>query len=47
MMDRLSTNGEGVVLDRLRLVRFKEENDCAEREIVRAVTQECVESLMG
>ena len=47
MMDRLSTNGEGVVLDRLRLVKFKEENDCAEREIVRAVAQECVESLMG
>ena len=46
-MERLSTNVDGIVLDRLRLVRFKEKNNCAEREIVRAVAEECVESLMG
>ncbi len=45
MMEKLAF--DGVVLDRIRLVRFKNENDREEREIIRAVAQECVEPLSG
>ena len=47
MMEKLGSDGDGVVLDRIRLVRFKNGNDHEEREIIRAVAQECVEPLLG
>ena len=47
MMERLTEEGQAVVLDRLRLVRFKEEIKAGELEIVRAVVGEEVEPLMG
>ena len=47
MMEWLTEVGQAVVLDRLRLVRFKEEIKADELEIVRAVVGEEVEPLMG
>ena len=47
MMEMLTVDGRGVVLDRLRLVRFKRENDDEEREIIQAVLGEDVEPLAG
>ncbi len=47
MMEKLACDGNAVVLDRLRLVRFKGENDAEEREIIKAVAQEEVEPLAG
>ena len=47
MMEKLTVDGQAVVLDRLRLVRFKRENDAEEREIIQAVLREEVEPLAG
>ena len=47
MMEKLTVDGQAVVLDRLRLVRFKQEINREEREIVRAVTREEIEPLVG
>ena len=47
MMEMLTEDGQAVVLDRLRLVRFKEEIKANELEIVRAVVREDVEPLAG
>ena len=47
MMEKLTVDGQAVVLDRLRLVRFKQEINREEREIVRAVTREEIEPLAG
>ena len=46
-MEWLTEVGQAVVLDRLRLVRFKEKIKADELEIVRAVVGEKVEPLMG
>jgi len=46
-MDWLTSKGEAVVLDRLRLVRFKEEIEADEREIIRTVQDEDVEPIAG
>ena len=47
MMEMLTDDGQALVLDRLRLVRFKRENDELEREVIQAVLQEEVEPLTG
>ena len=47
MMEMLATDGDGVVLDRLRLVKFKDANDCSEREMIRAIAHARVEPLGG
>ena len=47
MMEMLAQHGEGVVLDRLRLVRYKDRNDCTEREIIRTVAAQCLEPFTG
>ena len=47
MMQKLTVDGQAVVLDRLRLVKFKRENDDDEREVIQAVLQEEVEPLTG
>ena len=47
MMRKLTIDGHAVVLDRLRLVRFKEENDKEEREVIQAVLEEDIEPLTG
>lgn len=47
MMELLTLEGGGVVLDRLRLVRYKRQNDNHEREIIQAVLREDVEPLGG
>ena len=44
-MEWLTGEGPAIVLDRLRLVRFKEEIKANELEIIRAVVQEEVEPL--
>ena len=46
-MELLTEDGRGVVLDRLRLVRFKPCNDDEERDIIQAVLGEEVEPLAG
>ena len=46
-MEMLTGEGQAVVLDRLRLVRFKSENGAEEQEIIRAVAARDVEPLMG
>ena len=46
-MEWLASKGEAVVLDRLRLVRFKEENDEEEREVIQAVLREDIEPFTG
>ena len=45
MMEMLTDSGQAIVLDRLRLVRFKEEIKANELEIIRAVAKEEVEPL--
>ena len=45
MMERLTDEGPAVVLDRLRLVRFKREIKANELEIIRAVAREEIEPL--
>ena len=47
MMEKLGSDGDGVVLDRLRLAKFKCKTDSKERDIIRAVAQESVEPLSG
>ena len=47
MMEKLTVDGNAVVLDRLRLVRFKAEVDGEERATIRAVTEEDMEPLIG
>ena len=47
MMQRLTSDGTGIVLDRLRLVRFKDGVEAEEREIIQAVVDEDVEPLAG
>ena len=47
MMQKLTYDGQAVVLDRLRLVRFKEENDVDEREVIQAVLEEETEPFTG
>ena len=47
MMEWLTDEGPAVVLDRLRLVRFKREIKANELEIIRAVVREEVEPLVG
>ena len=46
-MERLTTQGDAIVLDRLRLVRFKDEIEADEREIIRAVVGAEVEPFAG
>lgn len=46
-MEWLTTRGDAIVLDRLRLVRFKDEIEADEREIIRAVVEAEVEPLAG
>ena len=48
MMEMLASSGNNaVVLDRLRLVRFKDEIGAEEQEVIRAVAREEVEPLTG
>ena len=47
MMERLTDEGPALVLDRLRLVGFKEEIKPDELEVIRAVVREDVEPLAG
>ena len=47
MMEKLTVDGDAVVLDRLRLVRFKEGVDGDEQEVIRAVAGEEIEPLVG
>ena len=47
MMELLTTKGDAIVLDRLRLVRFKNEIEADEREIIRAVVAAEVEPFAG
>ena len=47
MMERLTTDSQAVVLDRLRLARYKSTNDTREQEVIRTVLQEEVEPLAG
>ena len=47
MMEMLTDSGQAIVLDRLRLVRFKREIKANELEIVRAVVKEDIEPLAG
>ena len=47
MMEFLALKGRAVVLDRLRLVGFKEEVDAGERDLIQAVIGEDVEPLAG
>ena len=46
-MEMLTSEGQAIVLDRLRLVRFKSKNGDEEREIIRAVAAQEVEPLTG
>ena len=46
-MDWLTSKCDAIVLDRLRLVRFKDEVEADEREIVRTVIGEDIESIAG
>ena len=47
MMEMLTVDGRGIVLDRLRLVGYKHYNDVEDREIIQAVLGEEVEPLVG
>ena len=47
MMAKLTVDGQAIVLDRLRLVRFKEGISAEEQEVIQAVLQEEVEPLKG
>ena len=46
-MEMLASEGQAVVLDRLRVVRFKNGNGAEEREIIRAVADQDVAPLTG
>ena len=46
-MEMLASEGQDVVLDRLRVVRFKNGNSAGEREIIRAVADQEVAPLTG
>ena len=46
-MEKLTVDGNAIVLDRLRLARFKTEVDGEERATILAVTEEDVEPLVG
>ena len=47
MMERLAKSGEALVLDRLRLAKFRGEIGDEEREVIRAVAEREVEPLAG
>lgn len=47
MMEKLTVDGQAIVLDRLRLVRFKNRTSAEEQKIIQAVLQEEVEPLAG
>ena len=47
MMEKLTVDGQALVLDRLRLVKFKNETNAEEREVIQAVLREEVEPLTG
>ena len=47
MMAKLTVDGQAIVLDRLRLVRFKDGTSAEEQEVIQAVLQEEVEPLKG
>ena len=47
MMEKLTTDSQAVVLDRLRLAKYKSGNDTREQEVIRAVLREEVEPLAG
>ena len=47
MMAKLTIDGQAIVLDRLRLVRFKNRTSAEEQEVIQAVLQEDVEPLKG
>jgi len=47
MMRKLTFDGNGLVMDRLRLVNFKADVDGDERATIRAVTGATVEPLVG
>ena len=46
-MVKLTDDADAVVLDRLRLVQFKEGVDDDEQDVIRAVAGEDVEPLVG
>ena len=46
-MEFLTLKGGAIVLDRLRLVGFKDEIEASERELIQAVIGEDVEPLAG
>lgn len=46
-MEKLTVDADAVVLDRLRLVRFKEDIDGDEQDVIRAVASEDIEPLVG
>jgi hypothetical protein len=46
-MVKLTDDAGAMVLDRLRLVRFKEDVDGDEQDVIRAVAGEDVEPLVG
>ena len=47
MMEKLASDNDAVVLDRLRLVMFKDEIGAEEREVIRAVVRQEIEPLAG
>ena len=47
MMAKLTVDAQAIVLDRLRLVRFKNQTSAEEQEVIQAVLQEDVEPLKG
>ena len=47
MMELLTVKGRAIVLDRLRLARFKDDIGAEEREVIRAVSRQEVEPLAG
>lgn len=47
MMAKLTVDSQAIVLDRLRLVRFKNRTSAEEQKVIQAVLREDVEPLMG
>ena len=47
MMEKLTVDGQAVVLDRLRLVGFKDETNDEERAVIQAVLEEEIEPFTG
>ena len=47
MMEKLTVDGQAIVLDRLRLVRFKNRTSAEEQKVIQAVLQEDIEPLAG